>query len=71
MRIIEVWETKDGETFKSITEARAHEEREKYLPEIRAFIASDACKYNNNAHKTIVEKIILAWISWKTGGGKQ
>jgi len=69
MKKIEVWETDDGQVFKSITEARVHEECEKHMPEINAFIASDSCKYNNSAHKKIVENTLLAWIFWKADGG--
>jgi len=71
MKMVEVWETDDGKTFKSITEARAHEECQKYLPEIEAFLASGVCKYNNIPQKTVAKNVILAWIFWKADGGTQ
>lgn len=65
MKMIEVWETADGKTFKSITEARVHEECAWHLPEIDEFIASGVCKYNNAPQKTIVRNAILQWLFWK------
>lgn len=71
MKIVELYETSDGKTFKTITEARVHEECEKYLPEIEEFLASSGCKYNNVPQKTIAKNVILAWIFWKADGGKK
>ena len=69
MKTIEAFQTDDGQIFESITQARVHEEYKKHMPEINAFIASDVCKYNNSAHKKIVENTLLAWIFWKADGG--
>ena len=69
MKTIEAYQTDDGRIFGSLTEARVHEECEKHMPEISAFIESDACKYNNGAHKKIVQNTLLAWIFWKADGG--
>jgi hypothetical protein len=69
MKTIEVYKTDDGKLFENITEARVHEEYQKHMPEINAFVSSDACKYNNSAHKKIVENTLLAWIFWKADGG--
>jgi hypothetical protein len=71
MEKVEVYKTKDGSLFSDYTQARVHEEFIKYKPEIDAFIASDACKYNNCAHRKIVENTILAWIFWKEDGGSK
>lgn len=69
MQKIEVYKTKDGTLFENYTQARVHEEYQKHKPEIDAFIQSDACKYNNSAHKKIVENTLLAWIFWQADGG--
>ena len=69
MKAIEAYQTDDGQIFHSLLEAEIHEEREKHMPEINAFIASNACKYNNCSHKKIVQNTLLAWIFWKADGG--
>lgn len=69
MKMVEMWQTSDGKTFKSITEARVHEECEKYLPKIEKFLATGGCKYNNIPQRTIVRNVILAWIFWEKDGG--
>ena len=69
MKTIEAYQTDDGKIFKSLTEARVHEECEKLIPEIDAFMTSEACKYNNQAHSKIVKNTLLAWNFWKTDGG--
>jgi hypothetical protein len=71
MKMIEVWETDDGKTFKSITEARVHQECLKYLPEIEAFIESDACNYKGKAAKAIIKSAIISWVFWKADGGNK
>lgn len=67
MKMIEVWETADGKTFKSITEARVHEECEKYSAEIDKFIASGECSYSKAPQTTVVKTAILQWMFWKEG----
>jgi hypothetical protein len=69
MEKVEVYKTKDGSLFADYTQARVHEECAKHMPEINAFIASSACKYNNCAHRKIVQNTLLAWIFWKADGG--
>ena len=69
MKTIEAYQTDDGKVFASITEARVHEECEKLMPEINAFIISKACKYNNVAHAKIIINTLLAWHFWKADGG--
>jgi hypothetical protein len=69
MKTIEAYLTDDGKIFKSLTEARVHEEIQKHMPEINAFIHSESCKYDNVAHRKIVENTLLAWIFWKADGG--
>ena len=69
MKTVEAYQTEDGKIFKSIIEAKVHEECEKLMPEINAFLTSDACKYNNVAHAKVVRNTLLAWNFWKADGG--
>lgn len=69
MQKVEVYKTSDNQLFENYTEACVHEECKKHLPEIEAFINSDACKYNKAPHKKIVQHTILAWLFWKADGG--
>jgi hypothetical protein len=69
MKTIKAYQTDDGQIFASLTKARVHEECEKLMPEINAFINSEDCKYNNSAHATIVKNTLLAWHFWKADGG--
>lgn len=71
MKTVEAYQTDDGKIFKSLTEARVHEECEKLMPEIKAFIESNACKYNNQPQALIVRNTLLAWHFWKADGGAQ
>ena len=71
MKTIEAYQTSDGQIFESITEAKVHEECEKHMPEINAFLASGACKYTSSAHSTIIKRVLLAWIFWKADGGSK
>lgn len=68
MKTIEAYQTDDGQIFASLTEALVHEECKKLMPEINAFMTSDACKYNNVAHAKIVRNTLLAWHFWKADG---
>ena len=65
MNKIEAFQTSDGKLFSSQTMAAAHEDSLKMQPDIQAFIKSRFCKYNNVAHKKIVENTIIAWEQWK------
>jgi hypothetical protein len=69
MKTVEAYETNDGQVFKSITEARVHEEFQAIMPEIEAFIASNACEYKGKGQKTMIKSSILAWVFWKADGG--
>lgn len=71
MKTIEAYQTSDGKIFKSLTEARVHEECEKLMPEINAFMSSVDCRYNNQAQAKIVRNTLLAWHFWKADGGAQ
>jgi hypothetical protein len=71
MKKIEAYKMDDGTLFEDYTQARIHQEALKHMPEINAFISSSACKYNNGAHKKIVENSILAWIFWKEDGANK
>ena len=71
MKIVEVWETDDGQVFKSITEARVHEKCQEVMPEIEAFFKSGACKYNSKQQVTIIKSAILSWILWQAKGGSK
>jgi hypothetical protein len=69
MKTIQAYQTDDGQIFTSLTEARVHEECEKLMPEINAFMNSADCKYNNCAHAKIVKNTLLAFHFWKADGG--
>ena len=69
MKTIEAYQTEDGQIFKSLTEARVHEECQEIVPEIEAFLESDACNYKGKAPKTIIKSAIISWIFWKADGG--
>lgn len=69
MKKIEAYQTDDGQIFKSLTEARVHQECEAITPEIEAFFKSGACKYSSKQQVTIIKSAILSWIFWKADGG--
>ena len=69
MITIQAYQTKDGRIFKSPTEARVHEECEAIMPEIEAFLQSDACNYSGKGQRTIIKTAILSWVFWKADGG--
>jgi hypothetical protein len=69
MKSIEAYQTDDGRIFGSITEARVHEECEEIMPQIEAFMQSDACNYKSKLHQTIIKTSILSWVFWKADGG--
>jgi hypothetical protein len=69
MKTIEAYQTDDGQIFASLTQARVHEECKKIVPEIKAFMDSADCKYNNQAHAKIVRNTLFAWHFWKANGG--
>jgi len=69
MKTVEAYQASDGQVFKSLTEARMHEEAQAIMLEIEAFFASDACDYKSKQQKTIIKKAILAWAFWKADGG--
>jgi hypothetical protein len=69
MKTVEAYETNDGQVFKSLTEARVHEEFQTIMPEVEAFMQSDACNYKSKQQQTIIKSAILAWVFWKADGG--
>jgi hypothetical protein len=69
MKTIEAYQTDDGRIFKSLTEARVHEECREIIPEIEAFLQSDVCNYKSKQQQTIIKSAILAWVFWKADGG--
>ncbi len=71
MKKVEAYQTKDGKIFASLTEAKVHEECEAIMPEIEAFIQSDACNYRSKAAKTIIKSAIISWVFWKADGGNK
>ncbi len=69
MKTIEAYQTDDGEVFKSVNDAKMHEELQAIMLEIEAFVASDACDYKGKQQKTIIKNSILAWNFWKANEG--
>lgn len=69
MKKVEAYQTDDGRVFASLTEARVHEECKTMMPEIEAFIQSDACKYKGKQQQPIIRNAILSWVFWKADGG--
>ena len=65
MKKIEAFQTTDGKLFSTTAEATEHQDYLDAKPEIEAFINSKFCKYNNQAHRKIVETTIIAWKKWK------
>jgi hypothetical protein len=69
MKKVEAYQTDDGRIFGSITEARVHEECEEIMPQIEAFMQSDACNYKSKHQQAIIRTSILSWVFWKADGG--
>lgn len=69
MKTIEAYQTDDGRIFGSLTEAKVHEECKVIMPEIEAFMQSDACNYKSKHQQAIIKNSILSWVFWKADGG--
>lgn len=69
MKTVEAYETNDGQVFKSLIEAKKHEKFQTIMPEIEAFMQSDACNYKSKQQQTIIKSAILSWFFWKADGG--